>query len=66
MTSDEAEEPEVRTASYSALLYAYKGESARREATDFEPMGDKSLAYMDALWLSRVDAWSHDLASDRT
>jgi HEAT repeat protein len=56
MVEDQNEEPEVRTAAYSALLRTWN----KREARDFEPMGDKSVEDIEVAWLERVKAWIGD------
>jgi HEAT repeat protein len=47
MILSEAEDAEVRTAAYSALLYAFYGEDGRARARDFEPTGTKSVEDFD-------------------
>ncbi len=61
MVNDPAEVPDVRLAAYSALLYAYKGDKARAEASDFEPMGDKQLGDFDLSWLASLPKWAEGL-----
>jgi hypothetical protein len=51
-----AEDAEVRTAAYSALLYAFYGEKGRARARDFEPTGTKSVEDFDTTWLSSLEA----------
>ena len=61
MANDSTEEPDVRLAAYSALIYAYKGEKARTEAVAFEPMGDKLVADFDLSWLASLPKWAKGL-----
>jgi hypothetical protein len=55
------EEPDLRLAAYGSLLRAVHGESARRQAKQFSPLGDKSVADFDVVWLASLPGWIEQL-----
>ena len=61
MALSQAEDADVRSAAYSALLYAFYGEEARARARDFEPSGTRSVESFDTDWLSSLGAWVEQL-----
>jgi RHS repeat-associated protein len=63
IASSEEEEPDLRLAAYSALLYAFYGTDARSRAVEFEPAGDKTLADFDPSWLTSVKEWADGLGA---
>ncbi len=61
MATDELEEPEVRLAAYSALLYAFYGADGKSQAREFEPTGDKAVTDFDLAWLASLPQWADGL-----
>jgi hypothetical protein len=61
MATDEGEEPDVRLAAYSALLYAFYGAAGKSRAREFEPVGEKAVTDFDLPWLSSLPEWADGL-----
>jgi hypothetical protein len=63
MATNETEEPDVRVAAYSALLYAFYGADGKSRAREFEPMGGKLVIDFDLSWLGSLPQWVDGLAA---
>ncbi len=61
MATDEGEDPEVRLAAYSALLYAFYGANGKSRAREFEPTGGKGVSHFNLPWLASLPRWAEGL-----
>lgn len=62
MATDEGEEPDLRVAAYSALVYAFYGTDGKSRAREFEPMGGKEVSDFDTSWLATLPQWVEGLS----
>jgi hypothetical protein len=63
MATDEEEEPDVRVAAYSALVYAFYGTDGKSRAREFEPTGGKEVSDFDTSWLATLPQWVEGLST---
>jgi HEAT repeat protein len=62
MATDQGEEPDVRVAAYSALVYAFYGADGKWRAREFEPTGGKAVSDFDTSWLGTLPQWAEGLS----
>jgi HEAT repeat protein len=61
MATNEGEEPDVRLAAYSALVYAFYGADGKSRAREFEPTGGKAVSDFNLPWLASLPQWAEGL-----